>query len=78
MTKGMDERIDESVHRWFVRVERRGNDKGVHALECVGSHSIGRSRKRWIDIIKEWLLKEVWMSGKQGERCMIGVNGRVL
>ena len=33
-------------------------------------------KKRWIDSVEEFeKKKEVWMSGKRGERCLIGVNG---
>ena len=31
--------------------------KTVYVGECVGSHSVGRSRKRWIDNVKECLKK---------------------
>ena len=37
----------------------------VYVGACAGSRSVGRPRKRWT---------EVWMSGKQGEWCRIGVN----
>ena len=60
MTKGVNEKTDEGVRRWFGYVERMGNDriaKRVHLGECVGSHSVGRSRKRWIDTVKDYLKK---------------------
>ena len=36
-----------------------------------------RGRKGWIDTMKDCLKKnrEVWMSGKQGEWYIIGMNG---
>ena len=46
--------------------------KRVHVGECMGSRSIGRPRKRWIDSVSDCLKKEVWMLCKQGEWCMIG------
>ena len=76
---GVDKRIDEGVLWWFSQVERMKNDrfaKRVYVGECTGSHSVGRLWKRWTDIVKECLRKkEVWMSGKQGGWCRIGVNG---
>ena len=45
MTEGLDERIDESVLRWFGHVERMENDrfaKRVCIEECAGSHSVVR------------------------------------
>ena len=67
-----DERIDEGVLRCFGHVERMENDriaKRVCVRECAGSRSVGRLRKRWIDIVKECLKKR----GKKGEWCMIGM-----
>ena len=48
VTKGVDERIDEDVFRWFGHVERMENDriaKRVYVGEYAGSHSVGRPRK---------------------------------
>ena len=45
MMKGVDERIDEGVLRWFGYVERMENDRIVKR-ECVG-----RVRKRWFDTV---------------------------
>ena len=59
-------------------VERMENDtiaKRVYVGECSGSCSVGRLWKRWIDTMKDCLRNEVWMSGNQGEWCMIGVYG---
>ena len=58
--KGLDERIDEGVFRWFSHVERMEIDriaKRVYLGECVGNRSVGRPRKRWIDTVKECLRK---------------------
>ena len=58
--KGLDERIDEGVLRWFGHVERMESDriaKGVYVGECVGSRSEGRPQKRCIDTVKECLRK---------------------
>ena len=55
MTKGVDEKIDEGVLRWFGHVERMENDrmdKRVYVGECAGSHLVGSPRKRWIDTVK--------------------------
>ena len=74
----VEERIDEGALWWFGYVERMENDriaKRVYVGECVGSCSVGRQRKRWIDAVKESLRKEVWTSVKLREWCRIGVNG---
>ena len=42
--KGLDERIDEGVFRWFGDVERIV--KSVNVGECGGSRSVVRPRKR--------------------------------
>ena len=45
-------KIDEGVLRWFGYVERIERDriaKRVYVVECAGSCSVGRPRKRWID-----------------------------
>ena len=61
MMKGVDERIDEGILRWFGHVGRVKDriTNRVFVGECAGSRSVGRPRKRWIE-------KEVCMSGKQG------------
>ena len=56
MKKGLDERIDEGVLRWFSHVERMKMDritKRVYVGECASSHSMARLWKRWIDAVKE-------------------------
>ena len=58
--KGLDERIDEGVLRWFDHVKRMERDripKRVYGRECAGSRSVGRPQKRWTDIVKECLKK---------------------
>ena len=58
--KGLDERIDESVLRWFGHVERMDEGriaKRVYVGECPGSRSLGMPRKRWIDTVQECLKK---------------------
>ena len=49
MTKGVNERIDKGVLRWFGQVERMEKDriaKRVYVGECTGSRSVGIPRKR--------------------------------
>ena len=73
MKKGLDERIDKGVLRWFSHVEGMEKDriaKRVYVGECAGSHSVGRPQKRWIDTMKECLKK------KKSSR--IGMYGRGL
>ena len=56
----MDEKINEGVLRWFDHVERMENDRiarKIYVDECAGSCSVGRSRKRWIDTVKDCLKK---------------------
>ena len=60
MTKGVDEKIDEGVLRWFGHVERMEDDrvfKRVCVGKCAGSRSVGRPRIRWIDTVKNCLKK---------------------
>ena len=46
----------------------------------MGSRSVGRPRKRWIDTVNDCQEKRErergldWMLGKQGRLCMIGIN----
>ena len=56
LKKGLDERIDEGVLKWFGHVERMKNEriaKRVYVGECAGSRSVGRPQKRRIDTVKE-------------------------
>ena len=50
--KGLDERIDEGMLRWFDHVERDRIAKRVHVGDCAGSHSVCRLRKRWTDTVE--------------------------
>ena len=48
MTKGVDEKMDERVLRWFSHVEIMENDsidKRVYVGECAGSRSVGRAKE---------------------------------
>ena len=53
--KGLDERINEGILRWFGHVERMA--KRVNVRECAGSHLVCRPWKRWINTGKECLRK---------------------
>ena len=58
--KGLDERIDEGVLRWFAhvgRMERGMIAKRKYVREFVGSRSAGRPQKKWFDTVKECLKK---------------------
>ena len=60
MRKDLDEKIDESVLRLFGHVERMERDmiaKRLYVGECGGGHLGGRPRKRWINTVKEFLMK---------------------
>ena len=58
--KGLDERIDEGVLRWFGHVERMERDrvaKRIYVGECAVIRSVGRPLKKWIDTVNECLRK---------------------
>ena len=58
--KGVLERIDEGILRWFGHVERMENDmiaKRVYVGECAYSRSVGWLWKRRIDTMKKCLMK---------------------
>ena len=58
--KGVNKKIDEGDVWCFGHVERmekERNAKRVYVGECAGSHSVGRSRKRWIETVKDCLGK---------------------
>ena len=57
MKKGVDERIDEGVLRWFDHMENDKIAKRVYVGECAGSPSVDRLQMRWIDTVKECLRK---------------------
>ena len=60
MTKGVNEKINEGVLRWFGHVEKMENDRianRIYVEECTGSRSVGRPRKRLIDAVKGYLKK---------------------
>ena len=72
VTKRMNEKIDEGALRWFCHVERMGNDgitKKVYVGECTCSHSVGKPRKKWIDILKDCLKKRC-LDVKQSRRMV--------
>ena len=74
--KGVNEKIHGGDLQLFGHVERMENDriaKRVYVGDCAGSRSVGMPRKRWIDTMMDFK-KKVWMSGKQGDWCRIGVN----
>ena len=71
VTKGVDEKINEGVLRWFGHMERMDNNriaKRVYVEEYAGSRSVGSPRKRWIDTVKNYLKKRGLdvRPGKQG------------
>ena len=69
MTKGVDKKIGEGVLRWFDQVENLESDriaKRVYVGECVGSSSVGRLWKRWIDTVND-CLKKRGLDVKQAE-----------
>ena len=71
--KGVDERIDEGVLRWFGPAERMEKDrigKRVYVGQCSGGLSVGRPRKRWIDIVKEYLRKRGLEDVRQSRRMV--------
>ena len=74
LTKGVDEKIDEGVLRWFSHVERVENDriaKWVYVGECPISRSVVRPWKRWIDTVKD-CLKKRGLDARQARRMVHG------
>ena len=56
-TKGVGERIDQGVLRWFGHVERMENDR-IAKRDYVGEYTgssrpVARPWKRWIDTVEE-------------------------
>src|SRR5678816_2920524 len=63
--KGVNERIIESMLRWFGHVERMNDSrlvKRMYSGECVGNRPAGRPMKKWIESLKV----------SEGERCEFG------
>ena len=61
MTKGINEKIDEGILRWFEHVEIMENDriaKGVYVGECAGSRSVCQPWKRSIETVDDCLEKK--------------------
>ena len=54
VAKCLDEKIDESVPRWFGHIERL--IKG-YMWECMGSRLVGRPGNRWMDSVNDCLKK---------------------
>ena len=72
VTKGVDEKIDESIFRWFGHVERMENNriaKRGYVGECAGSRSFGSPRNRWMDTVKDYLKKR-GLDVRQGRRMV--------
>ena len=54
----MNERINESLLRWFGHMERMDESrlvKRMHSSECEGSKPVGRPKKRWIESVTKCL-----------------------
>ena len=72
MRKGLDERMDEGVLRWFGHVERMESeriDKRVYIGEYAGDRSVGSPRKKWIDTVRE-CLKKRWLDDREARRMV--------
>ena len=50
-------------------MENDRNVKRIYEVECAGSRSVGRPRKRWIDTVKD-CLKKGNMDVRQGRRIL--------
>ena len=64
VTKGVDERIEESVLRLFSRIERMENDMNVERLyvgDCMGSRLVGMM---WIGTVNDRFGR--WVSNENG------------
>src|SRR5678816_1261878 len=56
--KGVNERINESMLRWFGHMERMNDSrlvKRMYSGECVGSRPAGRPKRKWIESVNECL-----------------------
>ena len=63
---------------WFDHVKRMEMDriaKRVYVEECAGSRSVGRSRKRWINTVKECLKKRGLDVVRQASRMVQDRSG---
>ena len=59
VSEGGGRRIDEGVLRWFGHLERMENDRITKRVyEYADSRSVGRSWKRWIDTVNDYLRKK--------------------
>ena len=71
MMNGVDEKIDE-ILLWFSHEKRMKYDrivKRVYVKESAGSRSMGKSQKRWIDTLKNYLRKR-GLGIRQGRRMV--------
>ena len=60
VAKGVDERIDKTVFRWFGHIEIMENDRianRMYVRVCLGSCLVVRQQKRWIDSLNDSLKK---------------------
>ena len=76
MSKGVDERIVESVRRWFSHIEIIENDriaKRVHVGVCAGSHLVGRPWKTLNDSVND-CLKNRGLNVEQARKMMYDRN----
>ena len=75
VAKGVDERPNEGVLRWFGHVDGLESDMIVKRVyvgegrECVSSRSVDRTRKEWIDITKDYI-KPKGVDVRQGRRMV--------
>src|SRR5678816_32877 len=56
--KGVNERINASMLRWFGHVERMSDSrlvKRMYSGECAGNRPAWRPKKKWIESVKECL-----------------------
>ena len=67
VSKGVDERIDETIFLWFHHIKRMENDriaKRVYVGDYVGNGLVGRTRKRWTDSVNGCSKKRVLNFGQ--------------
>ena len=56
--KGVNERINESMLRWFGHMERMNDSrlvKRMYSGECVGNRPAGRPKRKWIESVNKCL-----------------------